>query len=370
MKRLSIYIHIPFCVKKCAYCDFLSFAGADVFYDAYVNRLILEIQSQADSFRGYEVQTVFIGGGTPTVLEPVPLGKIVSAVRDNYACAAELEFTAEAGAGVKGLAALRQSGVNRLSLGLQSCSDKLLRKLGRVNNKDAFERAFNASREAGFLNINVDIMFGLPAQSAEDWITTLNYAAGLNPEHISAYGLILEDGTPLYNDVAGKKITMPDDETYIDMRMKAKEFLEGMGYQCYEISNYAKPGYECRHNMVYWKTMEYAGFGLGASSYVNSIRYKNETSLKKYLDYPTRHEEHRNSYYDKVSEFMFMGLRMTEGISVPEFKERFGVSVFSLFGSVLDEFIEKELLTLSGGRIFLTDMGVNISNQVFAGFIL
>lgn len=371
--KISLYIHIPFCVRKCLYCDFPSFSGMESIFDDYVRMLCREIDETYSDYRGMEVKSIFIGGGTPSVLPPALLGRISDKIFSRFDVDSQAEITIETNPGTldaKKLAEMKSMYFNRLSMGLQAWQDRLLKKLGRIHTADEFETNFLQARDAGFKNINVDLMFALPAQSLDDWQETLEKVMKLKPEHISAYSLIIEEGTPFFDMFDRGELKEIDEVTDRKMYYLAKEMLSDKGYKQYEISNFAREGFECYHNKVYWRTEEYQGFGLGAHSYADGVRFHNTYDMKEYLrGEGFRLDKEFLSLQEKQEEFMFMGLRMNEGVSEAEFLRRFGESMDSVYGDEIKELISEELLVKKDGRLSLTDRGVDISNSVFEKFI-
>lgn len=371
--KISLYIHIPFCVRKCLYCDFPSFSGMESIFDDYVRMLCREIDETYSDYRGMEVKSIFVGGGTPSVLPPALLGRISDKIFSRFDVDSKAEITIETNPGTldaKKLAEMKSMYFNRLSMGLQAWQDRLLKKLGRIHTADEFETNFLQARDAGFKNINVDLMFALPAQSLDDWQETLEKVIKLRPEHISAYSLIIEEGTPFFDMFDRGELKETDEETDRKMYYLAKEMLSDKSYKQYEISNFAKEGFECYHNKVYWRTEEYQGFGLGAHSYADGVRFHNTYDMKEYLrGEGLRLDKEFLSLQEKQEEFMFMGLRMNEGVSEAEFLRRFGESMDSVYGDEIKELISEELLVKKDGRLSLTDRGVDISNSVFEKFI-
>lgn len=371
--KISLYIHIPFCVRKCLYCDFPSFSGLESVFEDYTNRLCREIDEAYPDFYGMGVKSIFLGGGTPSVLPPVLLGKISDKIFSKFDVDSDAEITIETNPGTldaKKLAEIKSMYFNRLSMGLQAWQDRLLKKLGRIHSADEFETNFLQARDAGFKNINVDIMFALPSQTMDDWEETLEKVMKLGPEHISAYSLIIEEGTPFYDMFGRGELKETDEDTDRKMYYLAKEMLGDKGYRQYEISNFAKEGFECYHNKVYWRTEEYRGFGLGAHSYVDGARFHNTYDMKKYLGGEgLREDEEILTLQEKEEEFMFMGLRMNEGVSKDEFYKRFGESMDSVYGDEIKELVSEELLKTSRDRLSLTERGIDISNSVFEKFI-
>ena len=371
-QEISLYIHIPFCVRKCLYCDFPSFSGMDGMFEDYVRRLCREMGEAAPSFQGIGVKSVFFGGGTPSILPPALMGRIMDKIMSAYDVNSDAEISMEANPGTLDAAKLREYKsmyFNRLSMGLQAWQDRLLERLGRIHRGGEFEDNFLQARDSGFKNINVDLMFSLPGQTMDDWQETLENVIRLDPEHISAYSLIIEEGTPFFDMYEKGQITETDENTDRRMYYLAKEMLSDKGFRQYEISNFAKEGFECRHNITYWRTEEYRGFGLGAHSYVDGTRFHNSADMKEYMAGGGRLDIEKLTPEEMQEEFMFMGLRMNEGISREEFLKRFKTDITSVYGQEISELISEGLLTENKGRISLTDRGIDVSNQVFEKFI-
>ena len=371
-QEISLYIHIPFCVRKCLYCDFPSFSGMDGMFEDYVRRLCREMGEAAPAFHGIGVKSVFFGGGTPSILPPALMGRIMDKIMSAYDVNSDAEISMEANPGTLDAAKLREYKsmyFNRLSMGLQAWQDRLLERLGRIHRVGEFEDNFLQARDSGFKNINVDLMFSLPGQTLDDWQETLEKVIRLDPEHISAYSLIIEEGTPFFDMYEKGQITETDENTDRRMYYLAKEMLSDKGFRQYEISNFAKEGFECRHNITYWRTEEYRGFGLGAHSYVDGTRFHNSADMKEYMAGGGRLDMEKLTPEEMQEEFMFMGLRMNEGISKEEFLKRFKTDITSVYGQEIVELISEGLLTENKGRISLTDRGVDVSNQVFEKFI-
>lgn len=371
-QEISLYIHIPFCVRKCLYCDFPSFSGMDGMFEDYVRRLCREMDEAAPSFQGIGVKSVFFGGGTPSILPPALMGRIMDKIMSAYDVNSDAEISMEANPGTLDAAKLREYKsmyFNRLSMGLQAWQDRLLERLGRIHRVGEFEDNFLQARDSGFKNINVDLMFSLPGQTLDDWQETLEKVIRLDPEHISAYSLIIEEGTPFFDMYEKGQITETDENTDRRMYYLAKEMLSDKGFRQYEISNFAKEGFECRHNITYWRTEEYRGFGLGAHSYVDRTRFHNSADMKEYMAGGGRLDMEKLTPEEMQEEFMFMGLRMNEGISREDFLKRFKTDITSVYGQEISELISEGLLTENKGRISLTDRGIDVSNQVFEKFI-
>lgn len=427
MRELSIYIHIPYCVRKCLYCDFLSFpVGSGLLTDStamtdegsgldrkgpggqtvrdiesYVNLLKREITLEADRYSGHQVISVFWGGGTPSLLGAAAVTEVIETLRNRYHMAADVEITIEANPGTVTADKLREyitAGINRISIGLQSADDRELARIGRIHDYRAFLETYKMAREAGFGNINIDLMAALPGQSVKSYEETLRRVAALCPEHISAYSLILEEGTPLYERQG--EYRFPTEEEDREMYLLTDSCLASCGYHRYEISNYAREGFECRHNKVYWQRGDYVGFGLGAASMVDNIRWSNPTEPEKYVAYVTGLEKESDKTTGKedgqasagktggfpvrqiltgeeqMEEFMFLGLRMTEGVSPLEFQNSFGKSMEEVYGPVIEKNMRDGLLEYRGrissgepARLALTGRGLDVSNMVMAQFL-
>lgn len=375
-KKIELYVHIPFCVKKCDYCDFLSApAGRDT-QEQYVQALLHEIQTEGGR-RKEPVASVFIGGGTPSILEADLLEKILKALYRCFYIEKEAEVTMEANPGTLTLEKLRicrENGVNRLSLGLQSPDDTELASLGRIHDYQQFLESYQMAREAGFHNVNVDLMFGIPGQTRDGWEKSLRIVAALNPEHISAYSLIIEEGTPF----AARNLALPDEDTEYQMYEDTARILGEYGFEQYEISNYARDGKACIHNIGYWTGVSYLGLGLGAASLMDGCRFTNTTSLERYTtasrkpDFPDniRKDLIELTCQEQMEEFMFLGLRLRSGISKAEFAQRFGIPIEEIYGDVIRRYKELALLQEENGRIFLSRHGIHVSNTVMADFLL
>ena len=368
MKSLEIYVHIPFCVKKCNYCDFLSAPATKEERREYVESLCRQIRSYREASRDYRVVSVFVGGGTPSILEGEQITEIFRAVRETFSIEEGVEITIEMNPGTvsaEKLEAYRAAGINRLSIGLQSADNEELRTLGRIHTFEDFLGTYRMARAAGFGNINVDLISAVPGQTVESCADTLRRTAALSPEHISAYSLIIEEGTPffaLYGDGAcghgGEYPPLPDEDSERQMYYDTKRILGEYGYHRYEISNYAKPGYECRHNLGYWNRTEYLGFGDGAASLMDHRRWVSGGQPEEL------------SREDEMEEFMFLGLRKTAGVSKTAFGKEFGVPVEMVYEKVLADMAGRHLLVQDGDVIRLTERGLDVSNYVMSEFLL
>ena len=382
-KSLELYVHIPFCVRKCEYCDFLSApAGADT-QQEYVRNLLLEIEQKGVRCTDYEVTTIFFGGGTPSILKAGWIADILDAIHRNFKVRKDAEITIECNPGTltfEKLSIYKSAGINRISVGLQSASDAELRELGRIHTYEDFLRSYDLIRKKGFSNVNIDLMAALPGQTLKSYEQTLRRVLTLKPEHISAYSLIIEEGTPFYEKYEADELLrergekpqmLPSEETERLMYERTKKLLLAHGYERYEISNYARRGYACRHNIGYWRRENYLGFGLGSASLLENERFHNTTDLTDYLggDY-LAYEQEKLDKKSQMEEFMFLGLRMTEGISTECFRQTFGLTVELVYGPVLEQQIADQLLRKEDGRIFLTERGLDVSNYVMAQFLL
>ena len=394
-KPLSLYIHIPFCKHKCIYCDFLSFDDrTNTTQIQYINALTSEIRMYKPYADRFIVKTIYIGGGTPTIMDEAMIGKILDTVGHIFKIDRFPEITIEANPGTMkytDLISFREYGINRLSIGLQSADSELLRRLGRIHSYDEFLKGFESARRAGFENISVDVMSGLPGQDLHTLVDTLTKVCELSPEHISVYSLQVEKDTPLY-DREDLIDMIPDESADREMYSMTKKVLKSFGYNRYEFSNYSKPGYESRHNSVYWTGGQYIGFGIGAASFFKGQRFTNIKNLDSYIeicedirDELTRDTD-RNKLYDnatmvlrtdvetmfidkRMEEFMYLGLRMTAGVSREEFKQRFDRDMFDVYGEVINKYTDQGFMNVDENRVWLTDRGIDVSNYILADFI-
>ena len=370
---LELYVHIPFCVRKCQYCDFLSGPSDEETKDRYIEALLKEIRA-AEHTEDYEIVSVFIGGGTPSALKAEAIASIMRTLQEKFFFCEDAEVTIEANPGTVDLEKLtiyRNVGINRLSLGLQSTDAEELKLLGRIHSYEEFLKSYEWAREAGFSNINIDLMFAIPGQTGEAWRQHLYQVAELNPEHISAYSLIIEEGTPF----AEQNLDLPDEDTEYQMYEDTAEILERYGYRQYEISNYAKQGYMCRHNAGYWQRLEYLGFGLGASSLYGGMRFSNTHPMQEYLKESRNPDQIRKdvtvlSRNEQIEEFMFLGLRMTDGISEKKFEENFNVRLMDIYGDILQKYEETGFMEHIETKWRLTRKGIHVSNHILADFLL
>jgi len=379
MKKLELYVHIPFCEEKCKYCDFLSFKADDGEKKAYVTQLIEEIKAQGQNYSDYLVSSIFIGGGTPTTLNGIWILDIMNAIRENFMVETDAEVSIECNPGTLSTSKImhiKKAGVNRISFGLQSSIEE---ELGRIHTYKDFLQSYQLAREYGFTNINVDLMSGLPKQTIDSYKTTLKRVCALKPEHISAYSLIIEPGTPFfekYGSEEGAQL-LPGENTDREMYALTKSILKEHGYERYEISNYAKPGRECRHNIGYWTGVSYLGLGVGASGYVMNRRFHVESDYRKYMSVKMQ-QDITPLYCDieeldikaNMEEFMFLGLRLTKGVSRHEFNEKFGVDMFEVFDRQIKRNMMLKLMEFNSPYLRLTEKGLDLSNMVMSDFLL
>ncbi len=378
MKSLGVYIHIPFCVQKCVYCDFLSSPATKDRQKEYMTALKREIETEAQKYKEFQVNTIFFGGGTPSILEAGDIKECMDILKSNYNISENAEITMEMNPGTATndkFIELKNAGINRLSIGLQSANNDELKLLGRIHTYEEFLQTYTNARNAGFENINIDLMSALPGQSCEDWIDNVQKVLELKPEHISAYSLIVEEGTPLYDNLDSYP-QLPSEEEDREMYQETKKILALNGYERYEVSNYAKKGFECKHNIVYWQRDNYVGFGLGAASMVENMRWSNTSDMKKYLEYNNdngdssiKEDVHKLSKEECMEEFMFLGLRMTKGVRKKAFFELFGNTIEEIYGNVINKWEMQEMLVQNKEYVFFTDKGIDVSNVILADFL-
>ena len=362
---IGLYIHIPFCVKKCNYCDFNSFDNLNELKQPYTNALIREINDSKYNDIENIIDSVFIGGGTPTSLDISMLIDIINAVKNKFNLQ-NAEFTVEVNPATldkNGFTMLKQSGVNRISFGLQSANDDELSILGRIHTYSDFEKSYNLAVECGFDNINVDLMFALPNQTLEKWSNTLKKVIGLSPQHISCYSLIIEENTPFYD----MDFTLPTEEVDREIYDYTIKFLAENGYKHYEISNFAKENKDCQHNIKYWRRGEYIGFGAGAHSLYNNVRLENKANVKEYINNNSVTKTNLTKE-DIISEYIFLGLRMTNGISLKEFHSLFGIDFAEKYADIIRKYTALNLMKIDD-RCYLTIDGLNVSNKIMAEFL-
>ena len=388
MKDIGIYVHIPFCKHKCYYCDFISYANKESLVERYINVLIREITDVATGNRlDYEngidelfnVNTIYIGGGTPSFIESKYIVNIISTIKEYFKINENAEITLEVNPGTVNENKLKDyfnAGVNRLSIGLQATNDSLLKEIGRIHTYEEFLNTYKLARKIGFKNINADLMIGLPKQTIEDVEKAVNDLIKLGLEHISVYSLILEEGTVLEEQIRSGKLKLPEDEKEREMYWKVKSILEANGYIHYEISNFAKKGYESQHNLDCWRQKEYVGFGVAAHSYTNGVRYSNIENLEEYIENYENDKLEDNFVFNekqthnmKVKEYMMLGLRKLKGVSIQEFKEKFAANPIYVFKNELEKLVNEDLLEIDGDYIRLTKRGLDLANLVWEEFV-
>lgn len=375
--KIGLYVHIPFCKSKCYYCDFLSFSKDDKMAP-YVDALVKELVSYGKQINGvHTISSIFIGGGTPTVLSPFLLQQVCETINQYFSLEEDLEWTIEANPGTvtdEHIEVFAKVGINRVSLGLQACQNTLLKAIGRIHLVEDWRSTIEKLQKANFTNLNTDIMFGLPGQTVEDFKETLSAVTEMGIPHISAYSLIIEEGTVFYKRYEKNQLQLPEEDAEREMYEVAKKYLQAKGYEQYEISNWAKGQAMCRHNVLYWEQGYYLGIGLGAHSYMDHVRYSNTTCMDTYIKANGEVSaivEERETITEKMAmeEFMFLGLRMNKGVSLKTFEQRFHKSLFEIYGDVLDHWIKENILVHHKDSIYLSERGVEISNQVFTSFL-
>ncbi len=388
MKEIGIYVHIPFCKQKCYYCDFKSYANKERLIEEYIKWLKYEIKevgtgNKLDYENGLDdlvfVKTIYIGGGTPSYIDSKYIKEIIEEIKTNFKVSKDTEVTIEINPGTvdkQKLLDYMKSGINRVSIGLQSIDDDILRKIGRIHKYDDFLQTYNMAREVGFKNINVDLMLALPGQTVPKLKQGLKQIIALKPEHISLYSLILEEGTVLNKKVQNKEIELPDEDDERKMYWETKRILEEAGYIHYEISNFAKKGYESKHNLDCWNQKEYMGFGASAHSYTNNVRFSNIDSIEDYItNYKNDNVTDNFIFLEKqnpssqMKEYMMLGLRKIDGISIQEFKNKFVGNPLYIYRNELEKLVKEQLIEIELDRIKLTEKGLDFANIVWEEFI-
>lgn len=375
MKEIGIYIHIPFCIKKCEYCDFVSYCNKKEYVPQYINALKKEIKNNIN--KEYKITTIYIGGGTPSSIEENYISDIIETIKlnmneEDLKNFENIEVTIEVNPGTvnkEKLQVYKKIGINRLSIGLQETHNELLKSIGRIHTYEEFIKTYNLARKIGFNNINVDLMIALPNQTIQDIKENLEKITKLNPEHISVYSLILEEGTPLYNKYNENKIKLPDEDLERNMYWYVKNTLENNGYVHYEISNFSKKGFESKHNMNCWNQEEYLGFGVAAHSYNNRIRYSNTNSIEEYIKGSNKIIHEEQTLEDMQKEYMLLGLRKIEGINIQKFKNKFAQNPIFIFKEQLNKLVDEELIIVDGNEIKLTNKGLDLANIVWEEFV-
>jgi oxygen-independent coproporphyrinogen-3 oxidase len=366
MPPIGLYVHVPFCVSKCAYCDFASYAGREAEIPRYVEAVVREIERRGAQTGHPRADTIFLGGGTPSMLDEGQVTRILNALSEAFPIEADAEITCESNPGTLTTPfaeALRRAGVNRLSMGVQACQTRLLRLIGRIHDWEQVVASVDVARNAGFENLNLDLMFGLPSQTVADVRETLAAALALRPTHVSCYGLIVEEGTPICREIAAGKLALPEEEVEREMYELARQTLAEHDLQQYEISNFARPGYACRHNLGCWTRVPYLGFGCAAHSLFDECRTMNPSTLDAYLagEEPTTEQLSRE---EARFESLMLGLRMTAGVKDADFARMHGMSMREAFGEKLDPPIARGLLEWHAGALRLTRRGMDLQNSV------
>jgi oxygen-independent coproporphyrinogen III oxidase len=377
MTKTGLYIHVPFCSSKCNYCDFNSYAGKLNYTKEYFNSMEKEIALYQNEMQYNLIDTIFIGGGTPSCVEHKYINDILTTCRANFSITEVCEISIESNPGtldIDKLMAYKRNGINRISIGLQAYQSNLLEYLGRRHSPEDFISSIELSKKAGFSNINVDVIFGIPGQTMDDWIETLKVLVELEVTHISAYSLKIEEGTKFGGMLESGELTQMDDELDREMYHFAIDFLKHNGFNQYELSNFAKEGCACKHNLTYWKCVDYLGLGAGAHSLLNDIRFSNEYSIEEYIKCIEKGEKPVGErfpidFYDRISEYMFLGLRLTQGVSNSEFQDLFNQNMFIKYNDSFKELQKNKLIEIDGEIVRLTSLGLDLANQVFVKFI-
>ena len=374
-KEIGIYVHIPFCKRKCDYCDFISYSNKDSKIEEYIEAVKKEIELQKIKS---EITTVYIGGGTPSYIDSKHIKEIMAEIRKKNV-SKDAEITIEVNPGTVTLEKLKdykKAGINRLSIGLQTTKDELLKQIGRIHNFEQFIETYKMAREVGFKNVNVDLMLGLPNQRIKDLKESLESIIQLSPEHISVYSLIVEDGTPIANKIESGELELPDEDLERNMYWYVKNTLELNGYKHYEISNFAKQGYESKHNINCWNQKEYIGIGIAAHSYRDITRYSNTENLGEYIRNVKNEKLERNRIIHEIQkeddtkkEYMLLGLRQIDGVKISQFKEKFGDNPIYLFRNELKKLVDENLISVDEDNIKLTNKGIDLANLVWEEFV-
>lgn len=379
MKKIGVYIHIPFCKQKCYYCDFISYANKEQYFDKYVQALIAEMSSFLDN-NDVEIETIYIGGGTPSIIDAKYIEKVMAKLQEKNALITAKEITIEVNPGTvteEKLKTYKKIGINRLSIGLQSTDNNILKTIGRIHSYEDFLNTYKLARNQGFGNINVDLMIGLPNQKISDIKSSLEKITELKPEHISVYSLIVEENTPIEKMLNIGKLELPDEELERNMYWYVKNVLELNGYKHYEISNFAKEGYESKHNLDCWNQKEYIGFGVAAHSYIDDVRFGNTDSIEEYWKNCENGEFEKNRIIDEVEkdvfskeqEFMLIGLRKIDGVFIQDFKNKFGENPIFIFKDELSKLVDEGLVVVDFDSIRLTNKGLDLANLVWEEFV-
>lgn len=373
----GLYIHVPFCSSKCNYCDFNSYAGKINLAESYFKSMKKEIELYKAEMKDYLIDTIFIGGGTPSVVNDRYIYEILENCRTEYSISDNCEISIESNPGtlsIEKLKTYKNAGINRISMGLQAYQDKLLKYLGRCHSNKDFTESVENAKKSGFENINADVIFGIPGQTLDDWKETLGYLVSLGINHISAYSLKIEEGTKFGSMEEEGKLIQVEDELDREMYHYAVDFLNENGFKQYEISNFAREGYECKHNLTYWKCTDYLGLGTGAHSCLKDTRFSNKEAIEGYIELlkcgeKPVYEKFTLDITDKMSEYMFLGLRLTDGVTGKEFFERFNQDMFKKYKDIFAKLESKRLIEIIGDNVRLTRLGFDLGNQVFMEFV-
>ena len=378
MKRSGLYIHIPFCLRKCNYCDFISYDYNHELAEEFLLALFSEFKLLKERYDSPQLDTVYFGGGTPTCLSGEELARILEEVANTFSIAEGAEITCEMNpaTGLKeDLEVMKEAGFNRLSIGVQAFDDETLNYLGRVHNLEQILETYRLARQVGFDNINLDLIFAIPGQTKEGWRKSLKEVLRLNPEHLSLYNLKIEEDTPFYRMLEADELEPADEDIEYWMYKEAIDMLEEAGFEHYEISNFARPGHRSRHNMGYWQYKPYLAAGPAAHGFDGKRRYYNLSHLEDYRDHLAKGrlpwvEELELSQQEQMEEYLFMGLRVVDGIDITDFEKRFGKSIYQIYGDRIKKLINRQLLQLNDNRLSLTPEGFFLGNEVFAEFLL
>lgn len=371
MKKIGLYVHIPYCIQKCYYCDFISFSGKEETIKTYIETLKKEIDECR--YTGFDIGTIYIGGGTPSAINEKFVTEILNKIKEKFIVTQNAEITLEVNPGTvtrEKLKEYKKAGVNRLSIGLQSTDNEILKKIGRIHTYKEFLETYDMAREEGFNNINVDLMFALPSETEESIAIQVSEVINLNPEHISIYSLIVEENTKLKQMIENKEIELPNEDEERKMYWKIKELLEENGYEHYEISNYSKPGYNSKHNSDCWNQKEYLGFGVAAHSYINAKRFSNSKTIEEYIkNYNYKDMEEEQDKEGMAKEYMMLGLRKIQGVSISAFERKFQINPLFYFRFEISKLVEEDLIEIDLDNIKLTHRGLDLANLVFEEFI-
>lgn len=376
MEKFGIYIHIPFCKKKCKYCDFISFCYGENEWEKYFKVLLKEIENCKINKK---VSTIYIGGGTPSLVDSKYISNLMNKLKEKFEILEDAEITIEVNPGTvneEKLVSYKENGINRLSIGLQSTNDRILKLIGRIHNFEEFEKTYALAEKVGFKNINVDLMLAIPTQTENELLESVKQIINFNPNHISVYSLILEEGTELEKLVSDKKLELLDEKIERNMYWKTKSILEKNGYKHYEISNFAKKGYESKHNLDCWNQEEYIGFGLASHSYINGKRFSNTNNFEEYVKNIENNNFEKNievheiqDRESKAKEYMMLGLRKIDGVSISEFERKFRINPLFYFRFEIEKLVNENLIEVDLDNIKLTKKGLDLANLVFEEFV-